>query len=414
MNTKIDYKKTKLGDIADWKRIKLNNIFFINTKSVDPQKLNETVIHFSLPAYDNGKVPILENSKSIKSNKTLIKENSILVSKLNPRIPRVWKVKSDDFTGIKISSTEFMNYVPKKDVNIDYFYFVFSSEYFQQKLLKIESGTTGSRKRVIPSDTLKITLLLPPLKEQQKIAEILSIVDEQIEQTDQLIEKTKELKKGLMQQLLTKGIGHTEFKQSELGDIPVEWEIATLGSIVDISSGLSPSKIQTLSKEGEYPFFKVNDLNFCVKYLDNAIYNFEDSISLQIKKDSIIFPKRGASIFTNKIAIVNKSGLMDTNLMALYVKDKKKVNFEFIYYYLLNRGLSEIADTSSVPQINNKHIEPLKISLPKFEEQQKITNILSSVDEELEGYEEEKAQYEELKKGLMQQLLTGKTRVKID
>ena len=68
-------------------------------------------------------------------------------------------------------------------------------------------------------------ICLPPIKEQQKISLILSSVDEKIENTDKLIEKTKELKKGLMQRLLTKGIGHDRFKDTEIGRIPEEWDI---------------------------------------------------------------------------------------------------------------------------------------------------------------------------------------------
>ncbi len=73
-----------------------------------------------------------------------------------------------------------------------------------------------------------------PYKEQEKIASILSTVDEQIDIVDGLIEKNKELKNGLMQQLLTKGIGHTRFKESEVGEIPEEWEVKRFKDITDI------------------------------------------------------------------------------------------------------------------------------------------------------------------------------------
>ena len=72
---------------------------------------------------------------------------------------------------------------------------------------------------------------LPPISEQKKIAEILTTVDEAIEKTDQIIEKTKEVKKGLMQKLLTRGIGHKKFKKTEIGEIPEEWEFGRLSDI---------------------------------------------------------------------------------------------------------------------------------------------------------------------------------------
>ena len=76
--------------------------------------------------------------------------------------------------------------------------------------------------------------LLPTLQEQEKIASILSTVDEQIDNIDGLIEKNKELKKGLMQQLLTKGNGHTRFKKTEIGENPEEWEVKKSSEVFNV------------------------------------------------------------------------------------------------------------------------------------------------------------------------------------
>nr|WP_243169680.1 restriction endonuclease subunit S [Clostridium algidicarnis] len=211
-----------------------------------------------------------------------------------------------------------------------------------------------------------------------------------------------------MQRLLTKGIGHKEFKKTEVGEIPVEWEVIRLGEIVNIKSGNSPSKFNFYD-DGKYPFFKVDDMNYSTKYLSiGKLYYNESNFDL-MNRGMIIFPKRGASIFTNKILILDSDGFFDTNLMGLICNEK--VNNEFLYYFLSYYELSKIADTSSIPQINNKHIEPLIISLPEMKEQKQIANILSSVDSQIEEYQNKKTKLEELKKGLMQQLLTGKVRV---
>ncbi|WP_052712065.1 restriction endonuclease subunit S [Domibacillus indicus] len=291
------------------------------------------------------------------------------------------------------------------------YYFLCKEELFKliDHLSQRSSGQTG-----VDMDALKnYPLPLPPLEEQQRIAEILSTTDEQIDNTEQLIQKTKELKKGLMQQLLTKGIGHTEFKQSELGEIPELWNVYTLRDLIRIRGGASPSKMGVLSSIGKYPFYKVNDLNFTKKYLNKSIFNFENLSFEEIKENSIIFPKRGASIFTNKIALVSRSGYMDTNLMALEINNSSNLYHEYLFYLLSFRGLVEFADTSSVPQINNKHIELIRLAIPPLREQQKIADILSTIDEQIETYEQEKEKQIELKKGLMQQLLTGKVRVTV-
>lgn len=104
-----------------------------------------------------------------------------------------------------------------------YIFYYFQSNRFIEQISK---STTGTALLQLPINRLeKIKVVLPNIIEQQKIASILSTLDEQIDETEQLIVKTKELKKGLMQQLLTKGIGHTEFKQTELGEIPSEWQM---------------------------------------------------------------------------------------------------------------------------------------------------------------------------------------------
>ena len=196
------------------------------------------------------------------------------------------------------------------------------------------------------------------------------------------------------------------YQITELGEIPSEWKVEILGNFIKIRSGAAPSKIKELKEFGKYPFYKVNDLNYTDKYLSKAIYNFDDLTFKKIKKNSIVFPKRGASIFTNKIAIISKSGYMDTNLMALEILDCSIINHEFLYYLLSFRGLVEFADTSSVPQINNKHIEPIKLAVPPLEEQLKIADIISTVDEQIENTEQLTRKIKELKKGLVQRLLT--------
>jgi type I restriction enzyme, S subunit len=186
-------------------------------------------------------------------------------------------------------------------------------------------------------------------------------------------------------------------------EIPKGWKQKQLRDLIEIRSGISPSKFNFV-KEGKYPFFKVNDMNFCNKYLNNAALYFNVYDFPLMKSGMVVFPKRGAAIFTNKIAILERDGFFDTNIMGLTTKSK--VLNEFLYYYLSYLKLYEIADTSSVPQINNKHIEPLNINLPPAIEQKKIASILSTIDNLIENTTNLINSYSLLKKGLMQTLLT--------
>lgn len=198
------------------------------------------------------------------------------------------------------------------------------------------------------------------------------------------------------------------YKETSLGVIPKEWEVKRLGDLVSIMSGESPS-LYTLHNQGKYPYVKVEDMNLCEKYQTHSrsYSNEEKNI---VKKGSIIFPKRGAAILNNKVRIANVDIQMDSNMMAIFpIKDN--LLEEYLYYSIVFEQLFKIADTSTIPQINNKHIIPCKILLPPLYEQQKIAEILNVWDKAIKKQTQLIEKLELRKKGLMQQLLTGKKRL---
>ena len=178
------------------------------------------------------------------------------------------------------------------------------------------------------------------------------------------------------------------------------WEETKLGKHVAIQSGYSPSGY-ALSSKGEYAFVKVEDLNNCIKYQESG-REFCDDADGVVPTNSVVFPKRGAAIELNKIRITAKKILIDTNLMAL--TPKVGLKGEFLYYFLSNVGLSHIADTSTIPQINNKHIIPFDLRLPEEAEQQRIADCLTSLDSLITAATQELESLKTHKKGLMQQL----------
>lgn len=149
-------------------------------------------------------------------------------------------------------------------------------------------------------------------------------------------------------------------------------------------------------------------MNYCNKFLVDTPY-FLDDESLLIEKDSLIFPKRGMTIMQNKIRILSQRSFMDTNLMTLTPKSDS-LNYEFLFYFLTNEELSKLADTTSIPQLNNKHINPYPIKIPKLKEQLKIAKFLSNVDIKIELLEKKHEYYQNFKKYLMQQIFTQKLR----
>ena len=185
-----------------------------------------------------------------------------------------------------------------------------------------------------------------------------------------------------------------------------EWIEEKLGNLVQIKSGECTKNLIT-GIDNSIPYFKVEQLNNSLKYQIKTPYFINDKSKI-VNKGSIIFPKRGAAILLNKIRILNQDSFMDTNLMTL--TPNNKLYNEFLYYFIYKENLSKIADTTSIPQLNNKHIKPYPIKLPSFEEQLKISKFISSVDKKVSLLSQNLEIFNDFKKGLLQQIFTQKLR----
>ena len=147
-----------------------------------------------------------------------------------------------------------------------------------------------------------------------------------------------------------------------------------MGEYVSITSGEAPSKFD----KGTELYVKVDDLNYNDKYVvDTQNKVAEHSTVKRVTKGSVVFPKRGAAIMTNKVRIMGIDSYMDTNMMAL---TSEKLDSEFLYNIISKEGLYKIADTSTIPQINNKHVEPYEVTIPSLAEQRRIGAYFKQLD----------------------------------
>jgi type I restriction enzyme S subunit len=190
-------------------------------------------------------------------------------------------------------------------------------------------------------------------------------------------------------------------------DAGASWPLAALDGHVQITSGESPSGFRFGA--GGVPYFKVQQLGNSEKYLREYNTPYFAVGAPHVPRGSVVFAKRGAAIRLNKIRILSVDGYMDTNLMAL--TPLGAFTTEYLFYALSYVGLWDVADVTSVPQINNKHIKPLRLPLPSEREQTAITDALSDVDEQLVCLQRLLAKKRDIKDGVMQQLLTGRTRL---
>ena len=157
---------------SDWRIVTLGEVATISNKSFNPLKEPEILLeHYSIPAFDEARFPAFELSTSIKSNKFIIDASCFMISKLNPTTKRVWKPYC--LTGNAVCSTEFIVYKAKDKTITDFLYSVIDSNSFSDFMCSHVTGSTGSRQRTTPSDTLSYELILPS---EDELAEFQSLV----------------------------------------------------------------------------------------------------------------------------------------------------------------------------------------------------------------------------------------------
>ncbi len=185
------------------------------------------------------------------------------------------------------------------------------------------------------------------------------------------------------------------------------WPERRLGELVRLTSGQSPSGFRF--RGVGTPYFKVDQLGKASKYLGHRETPYFALGMPTVPAGSVLIAKRGGAIALNRVRLLSEPGFMDTNVMAL--TPGAELESEFLYYWLLYRGLWDIADVTSVPQINNKHINPLAIALPDGRSQRAIVSALRDVDASQDVLSRSLDKKRAIKQGLMQELLTGRTRL---
>ncbi|GAB2513210.1 restriction endonuclease subunit S [Paramicrobacterium agarici] len=185
------------------------------------------------------------------------------------------------------------------------------------------------------------------------------------------------------------------------------WGTRRLGDLVTLTSGQSPSRF-VFGASG-IPYYKVDQLGRTSKYLYGSSTPYLATRMPTVPSGSVLIAKRGGAIALDRIRLTTLPSFMDTNVMAL--TPGAELEAEYLFYWLSYRGLWDIADVTSVPQINNKHINPLAIELPDSDEQARIVNALRDADELITSLERLIAKKRAIKQGLMQELLTGRSRL---
>lgn len=275
-----------------------------------------------------------------------------------------------------------------------------------------------------PSDIKKCWIAYPiEILEQQKIAEILSTIDELIDQTAKVIAKLKRIKSGLMNDLLTKGIDNEgkirneethKFKNSSLGRIPKDWQVATLSQISTLDRGKFTHRPRNDPRfyGGKYPFIQTGD----VTNSNGRIVKHTQTLNEHGLRVSKLFPK-GTIIVTiaaniGDTAIANYKVAFPDSLVGIVVHPG--TNYEYVEYALRTRrsDLNVISTQSAQKNINLQILNPLQIKLPGTEKEQTlIASMLNTSQQNINTEKQYQNKLQRIKAGLMDDLLSGKVRV---
>ena len=260
-----------------------------------------------------------------------------------------------------------------------------------------------------------IRVSIPPLPEQKKISSILTSVDEVIENTQKQIDKLQDLKKATMNELLTKGIGHTEFKDSELGRIPKSWEVKKLKDIGECIRGLTYSP-DDIAETGLLVLRSSNIQHGRIYLGDNVFVNLDVTTKFRTQVgDLLICVRNGSRRLLGKSVIIPE-GLPPSTHGAFMTVFRTPLN-KFVQFLLQSEWFfTQVSRDigATINSINNSNLLEYLFVFPSHHEQTQIASQLKSIESLIVGKSNKLSQTQSLKKSLMQDLLTGKVRVTVN
>jgi len=307
-----------------------------------------------------------------------------------------------------------------ENISLDFKAFLISIKFVKKQIISYVTGISvyGLSK----NNLKKVKIPLPTLPEQQKIGSILSNVYSLINQTQKEIEQTAILKKGLMQKLLTKGIGHTKFKKvislfGKYEEIPSDWKKSQLLDLCKKKPEYG-ANVSAIKRNDKLPrYIRITDLNDDGTLRDEEWKSIEEKNAEKyiLNEGDIVFARTGATVGKTYLYRKKDGKCAFAGYLIRFIPDKSILDSQYIFYLTQSknywRWLKSIQTWGAQPNVNAAQYSKMPILLPPLKEQEKISSFLSNVDLRIEVFQFKKSKLENLKKGLMQKLPTGQIRV---
>jgi type I restriction enzyme S subunit len=408
---KQGYKETKGGIIPeDWNVVKLEAISDFITKGATPTTYGfnwqEDGIPFLRSECVSGNglnlkaaMYICQDAHNVMKRST-ITSGDILMT-ITGNVGRV--ILLENFQEGNINQHIARIRIIKEIANRNFIFSFLSQSTYQINYSKITTGQAYPQLSLV--QVRDSFVVLPPLKEQEKIANILTTWDEAINKQKELI-KIKELqKKALMQKLLSGDVRFSGFND--------EWQNFKLEEVGKIVTGTTPpTDVKEYYKNGLFPWITPTDIN------DKKNINTSERYLTSLGIEKGRFVPKGSLLVTciasiGKNAILTVDGSCNQQINAVLPSEKNNINYLYYFIEYKKDYLIKFAGQSATQILNKKSFSSLKIKLPTLKEQEKISEVLSFSDKEIDLLKKELEEFKQQKKALMQKLLTGEVRVKV-
>lgn len=345
----------------------------------------------------------------VKSSKTAFKIGDILFGKLRPYLR---KGAQADFDGI--SSTDILVFRAKSRCESGFLKYLIHCDEF---INHAKSTTSGVQHPRTSWSSLKVFhLSLPPLREQKKIAYILSTVQRAIEAQERIIQITTELKKSLMHKLFTQGLSNEAQKLTEIGPVPESWEVAKIGTIAKIRSGGTPSrKNPAYWDSGDINWIKTGEINYSkIVRTEEKITKtgLEDSSAKLFPAGTLLIAMYGQGVTRGKVAITGIEAA--TNQACAAIFPLEEVRTMYLYYFLKYNydNIRNFAHGANQKNLSADLIKSFPLAYPsKVKEQDQIADTLGIIDRKVSVARSKKSQLQVLFRTFLHELMTAKARI---
>ena len=442
-----------MGD--EWKVYPLRRLVIVHREQVNPLDYpQQDFLHFSIPAYDDGQRPVTQKGYEIKSSKFLVPPDSVLLSRINPRFPRVW-LPNIDASVPAVASTEFLVCTPKDGIDRRFLFYACLSPQFYKELRGRVTGTSSSHQRVRPEDALSIPVPVPPLPEQRTIAHILGTLDDKIELNRRMNETLEAMAQALFKswfvdfdpvvvnaikagnpipEKFAKRAAHyrqnpdalrfpehiprlfpDHFVDSELGPIPEGWEVKPIGGVVKCVGGGTPStKKREYWEGGTNPFLTPKDMAALnapiVLHTERHITDagVEQISSGKLPVGTVILSSR-APIGYMAISKVPLS--INQGIIAM-VCEGAIPNYYIYFWAKVNMGIIKgKAGGTTFPEISKKAFRTIPMIVPPSDPLKEFERNANSYFELIAGTLEEAKILTTIRDTLLPKLVSGELRV---